>query len=217
MGNSRKIEHLVPPATVGARVRRIRMRQGMSIRQIAAMAGVGKNTVSRIEDGNPTTLATLERVCAALGVQVAEIASEDQPSTWVLQKEAETVFNPDLGFDGEPDPMLATAPGERAKRRAMVPAVASVFDAALANLPTGRLNCTKIELYGPRKPIAHPGEEFVLCVKGRLQVRVGKDLLELAEGDSASFWSSEIHAYAPAPDLPERELPVEILIVWVAS
>src|SRR4051794_32152361 len=36
------------PATIGARIRRVRDRQGISVRQLAALASVGKNTVSRI-------------------------------------------------------------------------------------------------------------------------------------------------------------------------
>lgn len=219
MGRHKKKDPFgVSASTIGARLRRIRQRQGLSIRQIAHLAGVGKNTISRVEEGDPTTRPTLEKICAALGVTPDEVTSEvQQEPTWVLQTLEDQIFYPDKGFESEPEPALGTAANEQSKRRAMAPTVAKVFDAALANLANGRLNCTRIELYGPRKAISHPGEEFVLCVRGRAVVSVGTEKLTLNAGDSASFWSTETHAYAPAPEIPEADLPVEILIVWVAS
>lgn len=60
------------PSTIGARVRELREGRGLSLSELARLAGVGKATLSRLEAGgqNPT-METLYALTTALGVPVS--------------------------------------------------------------------------------------------------------------------------------------------------
>jgi transcriptional regulator with XRE-family HTH domain len=177
------------PAILGARIQRIRLRQGLSVRDLAERAGVNKNTVLRLERGTTPSYATLNRVCAALGVHIAQLT---QPSP----DESETI-----ALHGRADEGCAPLAAD-----------ARVLLSALrCKLPGGRLNAVLLELSGQSEPVTHPGEEFVFCLRGAVQLTVGGREYPLGEGDAATFWSSERHRYAPGPDTSSALL----LCVWV--
>lgn len=65
------------PAVIGARVRSLREERGISLSALARLAGVGKATLSGLENGtrNPT-LETLYAVTAQLGVPLTAVLAE---------------------------------------------------------------------------------------------------------------------------------------------
>ncbi|MDH2412885.1 helix-turn-helix domain-containing protein [Nocardioides sp. CER19] len=67
---------------VGARVRTVRHERGLSLGALAAAAGIGKGSLSELENGtrNPT-LATLYALAGALGVPLATLLAERAGST----------------------------------------------------------------------------------------------------------------------------------------
>ena len=64
------------PGAVGRRVRALREDRGLSLSALARLAGVGKATLSGLENGtrNPT-LETLYAITAQLGVPLAAVLS----------------------------------------------------------------------------------------------------------------------------------------------
>lgn len=66
---------------VGRRLRELREARGLSQEALAEKAGLNPKFYSRLEaQGANTTVATLQRVCAALGVPLSEVFMEpDQP------------------------------------------------------------------------------------------------------------------------------------------
>lgn len=59
---------------VGERVRDLRMKRGVSLRQFAVQSGFNPNVLSRIERGDHNvTLETLIRLCRALDTTPAEL------------------------------------------------------------------------------------------------------------------------------------------------
>ncbi|WP_207793297.1 helix-turn-helix domain-containing protein [Nocardioides acrostichi] len=66
-----------PGATAGARVRAIRESRGLSLSALAAIAGIGKATLSELESGrrNPT-LDTLYAIAGPLGVPLVALVAE---------------------------------------------------------------------------------------------------------------------------------------------
>lgn len=181
------------PATLGARIQRVRQRLNLSVRDLAERAGVNKNTVLRLEKGLTPSYATLNRVCDALGVHIAQL-TQPEPA------EDETIAIHLRADEG----------------RAPLAADERVLLSALGcRLPEGRLNSAIMELFGESEPVTHPGEEFVFCLRGRVKLTVAGRSYTLGEGDAATFWSSERHAYAPADDAPEETLPALLLLVWV--
>ncbi len=55
-----------------ARLRAESERQGLTLQQVGDRAGVHKSQVSRLERGMEPTLETARKVCAALGISLAE-------------------------------------------------------------------------------------------------------------------------------------------------
>src|SRR5262245_49143871 len=59
--------------TLGSRLRRMRVQCGLSIRELAAKAGINKGTLVKLEKGQTPTYRTLVRVCDAVGTSVVQL------------------------------------------------------------------------------------------------------------------------------------------------
>ena len=63
----------------GIRVKALRLRSGLSVRQLAARAGVSPGMVSLVERGRATpSLATMQKMLSALGTGLGTFFTEDQ-------------------------------------------------------------------------------------------------------------------------------------------
>jgi transcriptional regulator with XRE-family HTH domain len=182
------------PTTLGARIQRVRIKQDLSVRELAERAGVNKNTVLRLEKGLTPSYATLNRVCEALGVHVAQL-TQPEPD------ERETISLHARALEGR-EPLASDE---------------SVLLSSLkCRLPGGRINAAIMELYTDSSESSnHPGEEFVFCLRGTAKLLVAGRPYVLSEGDAASFWCTEKHTYGVAEGADEEKLPVILLTVWV--
>ncbi|NUT40611.1 MAG: helix-turn-helix domain-containing protein [Thermoactinospora sp.] len=81
------------PHEVGARLRRMREARGISLSELARRAGVGKATLSGVENGsrNPT-LETLWAITAQLGVPLAAVLDPPADPLQVYGKAAEATL-----------------------------------------------------------------------------------------------------------------------------
>ena len=187
-------------------MRRARLRQGRSIRELATASGLSKTSIVRLEQGGATYPITVVKVCAALGLHLASLAN---PSGEGSENAAVHRHTDDRGFDltdfgagplGGLDRPLTTD-----ERAGFVAAGAGVPLLILTSrLPEGRLLSTVIEVYGPSAPRSHPGEEFVYVLEGSAQLTVGSETYLLAQGESIVFRSAEPHTYAPNPEFPHQ-------------
>jgi transcriptional regulator with XRE-family HTH domain len=212
--------------TLGARIQRIRIRKGLSVRELADAAAVNKNTILRLEKGLTPSYATLTRVCTALGIHVAQLTrpepeEEDTIALHARENEVRRAYSTDLaglGFNGA---AAADGPVVRFQNAEGMPPFAAdekvLLSILACRLPGGRLNAAVLELYGESEPVMHPGEEMVFCLKGTARLTVAGRAYRLREGDAAAFWCSESHSYGPAPedDEGEESLPVRVLSVWI--
>lgn len=75
------------PAAVGANLRRLRARSGLSLEKLAGISGVSRGMIGRIEMGRSTpTVGLLSRLAEALGVQlVSLITVRETPAASVLR------------------------------------------------------------------------------------------------------------------------------------
>lgn len=73
-------------SVVAENIRRLRVRQSISLSELAARAGLGKSTLSPLESGkgNPS-IETLWTVAAALGVPVGQLIEPAKPTVRVLR------------------------------------------------------------------------------------------------------------------------------------
>jgi transcriptional regulator with XRE-family HTH domain len=202
----------VPSSVVGARLRRARQRMGVSIRDLAAAAGVSKNSIVRLEAGGAPHALTVTKICAALGIHVASLAkpSTDGSQVMSIHKHEDDRWFDLTDFGAGP---FEDKPLSEQERKAYVKKGAKVPLLILkSRLETGRLLPTVIELFQQSDTRSHAGEEFVYVLKGDAEIRVGAECVVLKEGEAATFWSAEEHSYAPTPtsSLPVRVLSVRI-------
>jgi transcriptional regulator with XRE-family HTH domain len=208
-----------PPATtLGHRVRRERLRQGLSVRELAERAGINKETVVHLEKGHTPTCRTLVRVCDPLGVSVVHLLrpeadeEDDQLVAVHSRRTEERIPRSRVEIDPNSRETVRLRP---AGSREIVAADEKVLLSWLAcRLPGGKLNAWLLELHAPTDPSTHAGEEFVFCLRGRARLTVAGRSYVLEEGDAATFWCAEEHNYAPAGG--ERS-PVLLLSVWVSA
>lgn len=199
----------VPSEVVGDRLSRARRRQGLSIRDLADRANVNKNSVVRLEKGGMPQPLTVVKICEALGLHVATIAhpaSDEVEFLSIHRREDDRWF--DLtDFAAGP---LAEGPLEP-KARAELGVPAQIL-MQTNRLEKGQLLTRIIEVYDASPARSHLGEEMVYVLEGRIRLTVGSETVDLEVGESATFWSSEQHVYAPAPDSP---IPARLLSVTI--
>lgn len=214
------------PTTLGARIQRLRVRQGLSVRDVADKAEVDKNTILRLEKGLPTSARTRDRVCAALGVYVSRLALPEPDDREVMVKHSRDreVWWPYPGM-GEPRslPLLGSTPVEDLFKnkedlleQAASQLAAGYVTSLACRMPQGRLRSSLLKLYEETTANMHPGEEFCFCLRGAAVLKVSGKTTLLEEGDAVTFWCAEPHTYAPAfgvitPDQP----PILLLTVWL--
>lgn len=203
----------VPAQTLGDRLRRSRLRQGRSIRDLAQAAGLSKTSIVRLEQGGSTYPMTVVKVCAALGLHLAGLA--DPPvgddDNVVVHRHANDRWYDMTNFGmgplgGQERPLT------EAERAAFVKAEPSTVPLLLltSRLPDARLLPTVIEVWSKSETRSHPGQELVYILKGDALVYVSDIAYPVSEGESIIFRSAEPHAYAPADGSP---LPVRLLSV----
>jgi transcriptional regulator with XRE-family HTH domain len=193
--------------TVGARLKRLRLQQDMSVRDLADRASVDKNTILRLEKGLPTSGRTLSRVCDALGIYVSRVLLPEpaEDETVIVHRKASEVW---WTYPGMGEPFADEEGG-----RQVPPAPSDTALVSLAcRLEQGRLRSSLLRLTAETTANAHPGEEFVYCLSGSVRLTVAGRSYVLHAGDAATFWCAERHTYAPESS---DETPILVLTVWI--
>lgn len=159
---------------IGARLRYVRIRHGLSQRTLAKRAGVANSTISLIESGHTDpSVGALKRILDAIPLGLAEFfAFEPAPLDKAFYAHEELV--------------------EIGKGRISYRQVGeSLFGRALQILK---------ERYEPgadtgRVPLVHDGEEGGIILSGRLEVTVEDERRILGPGDAYYFLSRRPHRF----------------------
>lgn len=184
------------PIDVGARLKRLRVERSLTIARLAETAGVSSGMISQIERGttNPS-IRTLQRLRAALGVNLWEVldrsgapkvAAAAQPSTYVLRR---------------PDRPKIVVGESRLVKELLSPRKDRNLRFMIITLPPGGVS---------EDVIIGEGEKGGLVIEGCVQLTVGSETSDLAEGDSFQFPSSLPHALSNMHAEPAR-------VVWIMS
>lgn len=175
---------------VGARIRELRRRSGLSLRGLAGRCGLSINAISRIERNlSSPTLSSLHQLATALGVSVTDFL-EDQ-----MQQAA-----------------VYVRPQSRQRFRGR----GIVMDSLGSGLRGQELEpfmVTVEPLMGdPGDAVRHGGQEFVYCLSGEVDYGVGDKLYRLTPGDSLLFAAEHPHWFRnPA------ERPATLMLVFQAD
>lgn len=166
---------------IGERLKEIRLRLGVSQRQLARVSGVANATISQIEAGklNPT-VSLLKKVLDGIPVSMSEFFADDVEIR-------ERIFF-------RADELTEIADGGVSYRQVG------------ANLHNKAIQLLK-ECYQPgagtgRHELRHKGEECGLILSGRLEVTVADQVAVLTAGDAYYFRSDQPHQFRNAGNQP---------------
>ena len=176
-------------SNVGIRLRNFRERQGWSLRALAERSGLSINAISRIERGeNSPTVTSLQRLASALVVPITDFFMEGPEAVA-------------FGRHGE---------GERYLR--------TCFEAEQlgCGLPVQHLEPYRLEVLPGcdqySAPVSHPGQEFIFCLSGGLELCIGEQTYTMHPGDSVLFEAAQQHFWRN-PGLEKAE----VLLVFQAA
>lgn len=181
-------EDLVPERELGHRVAAFRELRGMSLRALAAAAGVSSSFLSQLENGHTNaSVASLRKVAAALGVSPAQLLDDSAVHTRGVLR---AVDRPTLPLDGAEKYVVALPPLRNLE----------VYAGRFA--PGGS---TGAETY------AHGNAQEILVVTaGTVTLELGTERFSLREDDSIEFVSSIPHRV-----INESAEPAAVL--WINS
>ena len=190
------------PSALGPRLRAIRLRHGVGLRELARRLDLSPSAVSRIETGkNHPSIRTLCAFASELQVTVDEVLFDRAVPPESHSPAASTV--PGLALQrAEGGRAIRLESGVRWKRLMLwsdddVEFIETTYEPGDASSP-------------PDDLVQHAGHELVHVFAGRLRVVVGIDAFDLRPGDSLTFPSSTPHRLSNEGDETVRA-------IWVVS
>jgi transcriptional regulator with XRE-family HTH domain len=180
---------------LGLRVRKLRRRQKLTTRELAARAGLSPSLVNSVELGNTSaSVSSLRRLASGLGVPLAELFLEG-PSDGArsTHREAASTFTQDGRPDSGPGAVAIVRKSQR--KRLHFPEGHLMYELLTPNLRWG-IEFLLVQLepgHPPVESMAHAGQECALVLEGTMHVVVGDDVYLLEKGDSISLDSSVPH------------------------
>ncbi len=188
-GNGKSLDRYL-----GNVIRELRLKDNLTIAEVAAQAGISRGMVSKIENGQvSTSLETLSKIAQAMGVSLAHLFRHyNMPSgSAQLVKNGEGMEVVRRGTRrGHTYHLLAYDQGPK---KTFEPFLITMDDASEV-FPT----------------FEHPGIEFIHMLKGRIEYRHGQQTYMLEPGDSLTFRGDIPHG-------PEHllELPIHFLSIII--
>ena len=157
---------------LGERLRAIRILRRRTLKDVAAAAGVSESFVSQVERGRTgASVATLQRLSAALGIEVSDLfAGDGLPRPRVLRRAARQ----------------PVAWGELGRKSLLTPKPFHVLEVVAAEFGPGGSTGDEPYTHGD-------SEELLLVVAGRVRVQLGAEVYDLETGDSVHYRSSTPH------------------------
>jgi transcriptional regulator with XRE-family HTH domain len=161
----------------GAAIREHRLERSLTLAELASAADMSVAMLSRIENGqSAASLEVIERVCAALGVDMSTLfrAIEDTAGSAQLIKASEQMEVVRTGTKhGHTYRLLSYHKGPR-----------KIFEPFFIEMD-------KLSDVYPR--FQHPGTEFIYMLSGRMEYRFGDKTFLVEPGDAFTFSGSVIH------------------------
>ncbi len=151
---------------MGARVKRLRADRGLSLRELASTSGVSASLLSQLErDRANPSIATLQRVAQSLRVSIFALLPEDGSS-------GATVVRPDNRRK------LVIQDGQL-RYELLSPDTNRQMEVWIGRLRAGAQMGSETS--------SHPSEEFILVLRGQMEITIGADTHRLEEGCSIQY------------------------------
>lgn len=176
---------------VGRSLKQARSLQRLTISEVATEAGISSGMLSKIENGQTTSLDTLARLCDALGMTIAALFqgfnTPEGGAQHVPKGEGLEVVRRGTRR-GHTYHLLAS---ERGPQRTFEPYLVTLTD--------------RSEVF---PSFEHPGIEFLYLLEGKIRYRHGKQTYLLSAGDSLTFRGEVPHGPETLIRTPIRMLSV---------
>ena len=161
----------------GPRIRALRLRQKLTLVELARRAGYTPGFISQVErDLTNPSITSLGRIAAILGVPVSTFLDGDKPKNPLVRRNERRKI---MFFR------------QRAQDYILTPTLAGHLQVIFTEVLPGGSS-------GPEAHTHESEEEFALILKGRLRFWIGDDEYLLAPGDSLTFSSRTPHRWQNA-------------------
>ena len=206
---------------IGHNVRRMRIVQGVSQRELARRSGLAISTVYHLERGAPVSRRTLLKLCEGMGETFDSLRTRNQSVLTddhdfvVFHREAAIWTAYGEGRDRVPDDDIERIQSPEERLRLGRLGFVTLFG-HLTNfiMPEGP-GLVTFELYG-RYPFAFNKEIYrdclLSCLQGRVRLRIGGSTLELGDGGVVGYRSRDLEWIEPVEG---GELPVRL--TWTGA
>jgi transcriptional regulator with XRE-family HTH domain len=168
------------PYAIADKLRTLRLRRSMGLAQLAEHTGLSQAMLSRLENGRLVpTLPTLTRIAMVFSVGLDYFFTDPRKRhvVAVVRRNERNVF--------PSDPKAKTVPWH--------------FESLDFRANERKLNGFLAHFHpvAPEKvvPHHHPGVELLYLIEGKLEMTVGVEKYQLAEGDAIYFDSLQRHSY----------------------
>jgi len=177
---------------VGKKLKAIRLKQGLTIQELALRSRVSSNMISRVERGlTIPSVQILMKLAVVFGKSINYFVEEVTTTHEVVfsspgQRDT-TVYDDEFNMHTE-----SFTSGLRDPQ----------FMAFLCTVPEGGSS--------GRQQMYHPGDELIVLLEGQLQVTIAGESYLLEAGDSLSFKSHLPHRWDNIGESPAR-------VIWTLS
>ena len=174
-------KHEVKKLHIGHKIRQLRKKAGLVLKDLSDRTGLSTPLLSQIEkEVVSAPVATLLRISRALDVDISFFfQNENSQERIIVIRRDESKILDSRYFGREESGYYYEAPAYKKSRKHMEP-----FLVEFRRKETGKLSY-----------FSHEGEEFLYVLQGKLEFRTEDQYYALDPGDSLYFESSIPHAY----------------------
>ncbi len=175
------------------RIRKLRLDRRLTLEQVASQTGLTRSWLSKVENFRVTpSLTALGEIAVALGVPISQLVEglDAKPQMVVVRRNDRVVID----RDGDRSNIKYESLAHKRVNRAMDPFLLTIQGMDVS-----------------REPLTHEGEEFLMVISGRVDLKFGEEVYSLSAGDSMYFDGSTKHCL-----VNPYEAPAEVLCVFYA-
>lgn len=181
--------------TVGEKIKQIREMKKVSLDELAERSGMDISLVQKIEqEKNVPSLAPLIKIARALGVRLGTFLDDSDSYGPVVVRSGE--YHKGVRFTSQVS-----------EAREHLNFFSLAFDKAGRNMEPFIVDIEP-SLRSDYMLSSHEGEEFIYVLEGEVEINYGKEIYNLAKGDSIYLDSIVIHNVHAANSQPARILAV---------
>jgi transcriptional regulator with XRE-family HTH domain len=156
---------------LGERIRAIRQLRRRTLKEIATAAGISESFLSQLERGRTNaTIATLQRLSGALGIEVSDLFNSGSSRPRVLRRETREFVEW----------------GSLGRKALLTPKPFHSLEVVVARFEPGGSTGDEPYTHGD-------SEELLIVVEGGVHVQLGTEIHDVSAGDSVHYQSSTPH------------------------